>query len=56
MKLRILIFSVLLCCPVMLFAQGLDTAKIDNLTGLKGKLNEKERDREKQREEREKLQ
>jgi hypothetical protein len=36
MKLRILILSVLLSCPVMLLAQGLDTAKIDDAMGRSG--------------------
>ena len=36
MKLRILIFSILLSCPVMLVAQGLDTAKIDEAMGRSG--------------------
>ena len=35
MKLRILIFSIFLC-PVMLAAQGLDTAKIDEAIGRSG--------------------
>ena len=35
MKLRILIFSIFLC-PVMLAAQGLDTAKIDEAMGRSG--------------------
>src|SRR5438270_1423669 len=34
-----LVFAALLCASV---AAGLDTARIDELTGLKGKLNEKE--------------
>ena len=34
-----LIFAAFTCASL---AAGLDTAKIDNLTGLKGKLNEKE--------------
>jgi hypothetical protein len=36
MKLRILIFSVLLSFPEMLLAQGLDTAKIDEAMGRSG--------------------
>jgi hypothetical protein len=36
MKLRILILSLLLSCPVMLVAQGLDTAKIDEAMGRSG--------------------
>jgi len=36
MKLRILILSILLCCSVMLAAQGLDTAKIDEAMGRSG--------------------
>src|SRR3984893_15465098 len=36
MKLRILIFSLLLSCPVMLLPQGLDTAKIDEAMGRSG--------------------
>ena len=36
MKLRILIFSVLLSLPEMLLAQGLDTAKIDEAMGRSG--------------------
>src|SRR5436309_15598432 len=36
-----LVFAALLCTSV---AAGLETARIDNLTGLKGKLNEKEGD------------
>src|SRR5205823_2538303 len=36
MKLRILILSILLSCPVMLLAQGLDTAKIDEALGRSG--------------------
>jgi len=36
MKLRTLIFSILLSCPVMLLAQGLDTAKIDEALGRSG--------------------
>ena len=36
MKLRILILSILLSCPVMLMAQGLDTAKIDEAMGRSG--------------------
>ena len=36
MKLRILILSILLSCPVMLVAQGLDTAKIDEAMGRSG--------------------
>src|SRR5437667_2821250 len=34
-----LVFGALLCASV---AAGLDTARIDELTGLKGKMNEKE--------------
>src|SRR6478752_1650056 len=36
MKLRILILSILLSLPVMLVAQGLDTAKIDEAMGRSG--------------------
>ncbi len=36
MKLRILILSILLSCPVILAAQGLDTAKIDEAMGRSG--------------------
>jgi hypothetical protein len=36
MKLRTLIFSLLLSCPVMLMAQGLDTATIDEAMGRSG--------------------
>jgi hypothetical protein len=36
MKLRTLILVVLLSCPVMLLAQGLDTAKIDEVMGRSG--------------------
>jgi Domain of Unknown Function (DUF1259) len=36
MKLRILILSMLLSCSVMLVAQGLDTAKIDEAMGRSG--------------------
>src|SRR5205085_11992679 len=36
MKLRILILSILLSCSVMLAAQGLDTAKIDEAMGRSG--------------------
>jgi hypothetical protein len=36
MKLRILILSILLSCPVMLTAQGLDTAKIDEAMDRSG--------------------
>src|SRR5437868_13955022 len=36
MKLRTLILSLLLSCPVMLVAQGLDTAKIDDAMGRSG--------------------
>jgi hypothetical protein len=36
MKLRILMLSILLSCPVMLAAQGLDTAKIDEAMGRSG--------------------
>jgi len=36
MKLRTLIFPILLSCPVMLLAQGLDTAKIDEALGRSG--------------------
>jgi Domain of Unknown Function (DUF1259) len=36
MKLRTLILSLLLSCPVMLVAQGLDTAKIDEAMGRSG--------------------
>jgi biotin operon repressor len=36
MKLRVLILSILLSCPVMLLAQGLDTAKIDEALGRSG--------------------
>src|SRR5207248_2882504 len=36
MKLRILILSILLCCSVMLAAQGLDAAKIDEAMGRSG--------------------
>jgi hypothetical protein len=36
MKLRILILSLLLSCPVMLLAQGLDTANIDEAMGRSG--------------------
>jgi len=36
MKLRTLILSLLLSCPVMLVAQGLDTAKIDEAIGRSG--------------------
>ena len=36
MKLRILILSILLSCPAMLVAQGLDTAKIDEAMGRSG--------------------
>src|SRR3982074_2728419 len=41
MKQFVLTFA--LCCASICFVcGGLDTAKIDNLTGLKGKFNEKE--------------
>jgi len=36
MKLRTLILSLLLSCPVMLVAQGLDTIKIDEAMGRSG--------------------
>src|SRR3954447_9865301 len=36
MKLRTLILSLLFSCPVMLVAQGLDTAKIDEAMGRSG--------------------
>jgi hypothetical protein len=36
MKLRTLILAALLSCPVMLLAQGLDTAKIDEALGRSG--------------------
>ena len=36
MKLRTLSLSLLLSCPVMLVAQGLDTAKIDDVMGRSG--------------------
>src|SRR5947207_11159021 len=36
MKLRILMLSVFLSCPLMLSAQGLDTAKIDGAMGRSG--------------------
>ena len=36
MKLRLLILSVALCLPVMVAAQGLDTAKIDEAMGRAG--------------------
>src|SRR3954470_11978093 len=36
MKLRTLILSLLLSCPVMLVAQSLDTAKIDEAMGRSG--------------------
>ena len=36
MKLRVLILSILLSCPVMLLAQGMDTAKIDEALGRSG--------------------
>jgi hypothetical protein len=40
---RKMILSAALCCASLSFAcAALDTAKIDELTGLKGKLNEKE--------------
>ena len=35
-KLRTLILAALLSCPVMLLAQGLDTAKIDEALGRSG--------------------
>jgi len=40
LKVKKLFIAVVLCLPVA--ALALDTAKIDSLTGLKGKLNEKE--------------
>src|SRR5205823_11450020 len=40
---RKMILSAALCCTTLSLAcAALDTAKIDDLTGLKGKLNEKE--------------
>ena len=39
MKLRTLILSLLLSCPVMLVAQGLDTGKIDEAMGCSGQKN-----------------
>src|SRR5207302_5936728 len=36
MKIRTMILSLLLSCPVMLVAQGLDTAKIDEAMGRSG--------------------
>src|SRR5260370_18126371 len=36
MKIRTMIRSLLLSCPVMLVAQGLDTAKIDDVMGRSG--------------------
>jgi hypothetical protein len=38
-----LVMVVALCSAIFASASALDTAKIDNITGLKGKLNEKER-------------
>src|ERR1700741_3118961 len=40
MKRLLLIFA--LCCAIDITTAALDTAKIDSITGLKGKLNEKE--------------
>jgi Domain of Unknown Function (DUF1259) len=39
------LLSILTCCVIITaaFAAALDTAKIDQITGLKGKMNEKER-------------
>ena len=37
-----LLMVVALCSAIIPAASALDTAKIDNITGLKGKLNEKE--------------
>jgi Domain of Unknown Function (DUF1259) len=39
------LLSILICCAIVTaaFAAALDTAKIDQITGLKGKMNEKER-------------
>jgi hypothetical protein len=39
---KFLFFLALSCAALDVHAAALDTAKIDNLTGLKGKLNEKE--------------
>src|SRR5438105_4999688 len=42
-KMRTLLFGLALCCAnIDIASAALDTAKIDELTGLKGKLNEKE--------------
>jgi Domain of Unknown Function (DUF1259) len=39
------LLSILICCAIVTatFAAALDTAKIDQITGLKGKMNEEER-------------
>src|SRR5436309_1034793 len=39
---KTILIVVALCSAIISTASALDTAKIDNLTGLKGKLNEKE--------------
>src|SRR5438445_5730940 len=42
-KMRTLLFCLALCCAnIDIASAALDTAKIDELTGLKGKLNDKE--------------
>src|ERR1700732_3199460 len=41
-QMKKLLIVVALCSAILPAASALDTAKIDNLTGLKGKLNEKE--------------
>src|SRR5437870_1501762 len=42
-KMRTLLFGLALCCAnIDIASAALDTAKIDELTGLKGKLNDKE--------------
>ena len=42
-KMRTLLFGLSLCCAnIDIASAALDTAKIDELTGLKGKLNDKE--------------
>jgi hypothetical protein len=41
-QMKKLLMIVALCSAIISAASALDTAKIDNITGLKGKLNEKE--------------
>jgi hypothetical protein len=42
MKTLLLLLCATSCANIHIASAGLDTAKIDQITGLKGKLNEKE--------------